>query len=157
MLNTIIKYAVSQDVHEALLQFFERLDKKTEQAVLSAPKNDVVFSEVEKEIKSELLFQFYLNRLLVAQELLNTFEKDETPVHKQGIDISMNSDVFLEELQHRLAKFSPREWSVIDGGLLAYTENAKNYAIDIFQKLGYKEMTVTELQSEGAVIYQIIF
>lgn len=59
-----IKYTVSPEMHQTLVDFFSRLDINTVNRVLSTPRGNEVFSKEEREIKEHILFQFYFQELL---------------------------------------------------------------------------------------------
>lgn len=63
-MNKTVTYTVSPEIHRTLVDFFSRLDLDTATEVLGIPWHGEAFSEPEREIKAQLLFQFYFNELL---------------------------------------------------------------------------------------------
>ena len=64
--DAIITYRVTPVVHDALAEFFARLGIQEVERVLSTKVFSQAFTQVEVEMKRELLFQFFHNVLLAT-------------------------------------------------------------------------------------------
>lgn len=64
--RAIITYQVTPEVHNALAEFLARIGKGEMEQIFGMKVFGQAFSEVEVEIKTELVFQFFANMLLPA-------------------------------------------------------------------------------------------
>ena len=67
-----LTYKVTPEAHKTIVDFFTRLDKNTVEKTFATPYKGVYFSEDEVEIKTAMLFNFFLNAVLGATDDLGS-------------------------------------------------------------------------------------
>lgn len=67
-----LSYKVTPEAHKTIVDFFTRLDKNTVENTFATPYKGEAFSEDEVEIKTAMLFNFFLNTVLGATDNLSS-------------------------------------------------------------------------------------